>query len=115
MKVNNEIIIEREDRKYKVRIILHNDSIANDGFYYRMDRLWELPKGKRKWRCISESWREDYHYRNTPYDKRDEYIKSKFYEVLTSEEIKYAFDTFYKRLCMVLDPNGEIEKEYRVL
>lgn len=92
-----EIIIDKGDCKYKLKVRILA-GISYSDFGYQLCGLFALPKRKRKWYKISDEWREDYEYRRTEYDKRNDYIKNKYLEYLTQDDIDNALNQVYEKL-----------------
>jgi len=105
--MRKEIIIEKEDCKYKVAISLYGDNWYGSKLSYRFDWLKVLPKGKRKWESLTDKWRNSYSYRETPYTERDNYMKSKYLECLTAEDIVYIKAQLFDEICIKLSPSAD--------
>ena len=65
-----EIIIDKGDCKYKLKIRI----------------------------LTGDEWRGDCEYRRTEYDKRDDFIKNKYLEYLTQDDIDCALNQVYEKL-----------------
>lgn len=85
-----ECVLQREDGKVKIVIDLQNSYNNKPKFVVR--DILTCAKGKRKFISIGDSERDDYKYRHTDYEKREEYIKSVFLRYCTIEEIETAID-----------------------
>lgn len=105
--MRKEIIIEKEDYKFKVAISLYGDNWYEKDLYYRFDWIKYLPKRKCKWISLSDEWREGWDYRNTPYDKRSDFMKNKYLEVLTVEDIKFIKQQLFNEICEKLNPSSD--------
>ena len=92
-----EIIIDKGDCKYKLKIRILT-GIAYSDFGYQLCGLYTLPKRKRRWHSMSDEWRGDCEYRRTEYDKRDDFIKNKYLEYLTQDDIDCALNQVYEKL-----------------
>lgn len=105
--MRKEVIIEKENCKYKVAIRLHMGNFYSDTICYRFEYLMILPKGKRKWRDLSSRWSDEYGYRSAPFEERSEYIKNKYFEYLTAEDILYIKQQLFNDVCERLNPSLE--------
>ena len=55
-------------------------------------------KGKRKWLSIHNEMTNSYAYRATEYSQRGEYLKTKYKEYVTDEDISNALEFAYSTL-----------------
>lgn len=104
--MRKEVIIEKENCKYKVAVRLYGVDYSNK-ICYRFECLMVLPKRKRKWIELSRGWSDDYEYRRTDYKEREEYIKKKYLEYLTSDDIRHIKQMLFADICEKLNPNLE--------
>lgn len=104
--MRKEIIIEKEDYKLKISVSLHDSGYANTGLLYRFDWIQILPKKKRKWQLLTEKWKYEYQYRNTPYEQKSDYVHKKYLEYLTEEDIIYIKKQMLNCICDELNPES---------
>ena len=105
--MRKEVIIEKENCKYKVAVRLYGADYYSNKICYRFEYLMVLPKGKRKWRELSRRWSDSYEYRRTPYEERSEYIKNKYLEYLTQDDIRHIKQMLFADICEKLNPDLE--------
>lgn len=105
--MRKEVIIEKENCKYKVAVRLYGTDYYSNKICYRFEYLMVLPKGKRKWRELSRSWSDSYEYRRTDYEERGEYIKKKYLEYLTPDDIRHIKQMLFDDICEKLNPDLE--------
>ena len=101
-----EIIFEKEDYKCKVGAEINEN-------FYRFAWLSILPKRKRKWQNVSKSWSDCYQYRKLNFDEKREYLKNKYLEYLTPEDILYVKKQLLQEFCEHLNPELDTNESFR--
>lgn len=105
--MRKEIIIEKEDYKLKIAVSLHDQGYSGEGLFYRFDWICILPKRERKWQFLTNRWRDEFQYRQTPYEQRGDYIHKKYLEYLTEEDIVFIKQQMFNYICEKLNPTSD--------
>jgi hypothetical protein len=103
---HKEIIIEKDDCKYKIYITISDGTYYDPDYHYRINFIEYLPKRKRKWLRLTDEWRDSLEYRKARREgKREEWALNKLLEYFTEEEITTAMNTLYEEVIRDLKPD----------
>ena len=94
--MKHEYIVDKES--HKVCIVIEAYSNFNSPMIYRVCDIGIKEKGKRKFNFIARQITDRWEYRHRDRIGRDEYVREKYLEYVTIEDIQNAVEHAYSKM-----------------